>query len=349
MEFYVYVYLDPRKSGSYNYKGIELGYEPIYVGMGKGDRYLSHIKENKETTKNKLKYNKINKIINDGYEPIIIKLYENLSREEVVNIEIDFIETFGKIINGGCLTNIADGGFGGVTWIGEHHNKGKKLEEIVGPDKAIILKNNLSEQSKLRLGELNSNYGNGGKISGELHFNYGRKRSYKTKNKISDTLKKYYDNLPDFMKKELWEKQQESRDNKSDKEKMETYSKISKALKGREFSDEHKEKLSKRHYKKINKGSEKLKLSEEHKEKISLAQKGKKLSEEHINKLRKYYNYKEWKEMIIKFIVDNKIKTISDYRNRCKDIDNKMPPKPEASFKRHNWEGWGAYKKYFKK
>jgi len=25
-----------------------------------------------------------------------------------------------------------------------------------------------------------------------------------------------------------------------------------------------------------------------------------------------------------------------------------MPPKPEFSFKRHNWCGWVEYKKYFK-
>jgi len=38
------------------------------------------------------------------------------------------------------LLNTTDGGDGGITWIGEHHNKGKKLEEIVVEEKATELK-----------------------------------------------------------------------------------------------------------------------------------------------------------------------------------------------------------------
>ena len=42
--FYVYVYLDPRKPGNYVYGEYEFEYEPFYVGKGNGDRAYVHLK-----------------------------------------------------------------------------------------------------------------------------------------------------------------------------------------------------------------------------------------------------------------------------------------------------------------
>ena len=37
-KFYVYVYLDPRKPGSFKFGEYEFDYEPFYVGKGKKNR-----------------------------------------------------------------------------------------------------------------------------------------------------------------------------------------------------------------------------------------------------------------------------------------------------------------------
>ena len=46
-KFYVYVYLDPRKEGEYNYGGLCFNAEPFYVGKGSGYRCNVGIKDDK--------------------------------------------------------------------------------------------------------------------------------------------------------------------------------------------------------------------------------------------------------------------------------------------------------------
>jgi len=66
LQFYVYVYLDPRKPGKYKYGEYEFDYEPFYVGKGKGFRFKRHLTEYQLIhDKNNLKVNKIRKIIKD--------------------------------------------------------------------------------------------------------------------------------------------------------------------------------------------------------------------------------------------------------------------------------------------
>ena len=106
-DYYVYVYLDPRKKGIFTYGDLKFDYEPFYVGKGKGSRYLRHLK----SKTNQIKVNKIKSIINDNYEPLIIKYKENLTNEESLELEIELIEKIGRYIRkSGPLTNFLKGG-----------------------------------------------------------------------------------------------------------------------------------------------------------------------------------------------------------------------------------------------
>lgn len=86
-EYYIYIYLDPRKPGKYKYVEYEFKYEPFYVGKGKNGRWKD-ISDRSEYFKNK-----INKIKKSGLKPLVIKLKENLNEEILTQKEIG--EKFG--------------------------------------------------------------------------------------------------------------------------------------------------------------------------------------------------------------------------------------------------------------
>jgi hypothetical protein len=141
--YYVYVYMDTNKFGSYYYEGLDFSflYEPFYIGKGKRRRYLNHLNEN-NLNRNTFLNNKLKKLLKLGLEPFIIKLYENLTEEEAYNIEIDLISKIGKRSEmKGPLTNLSDGG-GGSPMKGKYHaNWGKKLKDST--------KKKISEKLKL--------------------------------------------------------------------------------------------------------------------------------------------------------------------------------------------------------
>lgn len=121
--YYIYVYLDKRKKGSYSFGDFHFEYEPFYVGKGVNDRYLTHLRVAKGSRKgkNNLIVTKIKSILNDGFEPKIIKIIDGLTKDNYDSYEISTIKLIGKSCDGlGPLLNRTDGGDGGVTWIGEH-------------------------------------------------------------------------------------------------------------------------------------------------------------------------------------------------------------------------------------
>lgn len=108
--FYVYVYLDPRKPGNYNYGEYHFDYEPFYIGKGNNGRAYRHL-----TGKgyNKHLNNKIRKIQNEKYIPIIIKYKECLLENDSFILEINMINTIGRHdLYTGPLCNHTNGGEG---------------------------------------------------------------------------------------------------------------------------------------------------------------------------------------------------------------------------------------------
>lgn len=226
-QYFVYCFLDTRKPGSYIYDDIKFDYEPIYIGKGKGIRPKRHLTLYKSY--NNRFYSKLYSIIKSGIEPIYITIKDNLSEEEAFKYEKYFIKLIGRIEKGGTLTNLSDGGEGQSGFkfseeskekmslsrkgdknvmFGKSHtnetklkislsntgriniNKGKKLEDIVGIDKAAIIKTNLSKKASERTGDKNSMFGkkhkedsinkmkkNTIKLFGEDNPSFGRERA----------------------------------------------------------------------------------------------------------------------------------------------------------------------------
>ena len=113
-EFYVYIYLDPRKPGTFTYGDYTFDYEPFYVGKGRGYRSLMTIQNSKDLNNKSHKFNKIRKIIKEcNREPVVVKIDKNLSEDYSFQLEIWTIWAIGRYDLGtGPLTNLTDGGEG---------------------------------------------------------------------------------------------------------------------------------------------------------------------------------------------------------------------------------------------
>jgi hypothetical protein len=147
LKYYVYVYLDPRKPGKYEYFdqgiGISFDYEPFYIGEGQKDRMHKHLDEAKnnnfEKVKNlnKYKIRKIRKIWKHNLKPIIYKIFEFENEQDALNVE----RTLGFLIGRydqrrGSLTNQVDCGKK-TTHPSEESLKKTKQYYIDDPNKKI--------------------------------------------------------------------------------------------------------------------------------------------------------------------------------------------------------------------
>ncbi len=109
-KYYVYIYLDPRKIGSWNYETISFFNEPFYVGMGQKGRMDSHLDKSR-LVGHTPKVGKMKKILALGIEPVRTKLYECLTKEEAEDLEAKLISHFGRLdLKTGPLTNLTGGG-----------------------------------------------------------------------------------------------------------------------------------------------------------------------------------------------------------------------------------------------
>jgi hypothetical protein len=156
-DFYVYVYLDPRKPGKYIYGEYEFDYEPFYVGKGKGLRMYMHLSCN---DRNKYKTNKIRSIFLNGLEPIIIKYREELDENAAYNLEVLMIDIIGynKL---GPLTNLTKGGLGGDTgrngedeirkFNSDWHKKNWLELKNNNPERFLEIVNQIKKTKKIRI------------------------------------------------------------------------------------------------------------------------------------------------------------------------------------------------------
>jgi hypothetical protein len=172
--FYVYIYLDPRKSGKYVYGQYQFDNEPFYVGKGNDGRYKIHLTEaynykdkNTDRRKNNQKSNIIRKIKHElNQNPIIVKYKENLTEREAFDLEIDMINIIGRTdLKTGPLTNKTAGGDGtsGYKYTkkdclkikltharcdGKHNSRAKKWKIISPKNKKYLLYGNLKSFCK---------------------------------------------------------------------------------------------------------------------------------------------------------------------------------------------------------
>jgi hypothetical protein len=252
-QFYVYLYLDPRKHGKYRYGEYEFDYEPFYVGKGRsnGYRITNHLWEAyNHKDSNSHKCNVIRKIKRDtGQNPITLKYRDNiLIEQDSFDLEKDLIKTIGRIdLKTGPLVNKTDGGEGQIG--------------------SLRTKRWRRNQSKRMQGKNNPNYNGKGhhkdtgkKISksktGKSTALKGKPKSEKHKRNLSISRIKLFKTNPE-LRKVCSKGQKERMKNKSERQK------ISNGMK--EFHKKHPGFVSGK-----NNGMFGKRISNEHKEKILL-------------------------------------------------------------------------------
>lgn len=148
---YVYVYLDPRKPGIYEYQGFTFNNEPFYIGIGSGYRYRSHLYR---FTGNPYMHAKINKIRSMGLDPIIIKLAENIHKDKACLMETILIKSIGRLKEG-PLVNMTDGGETsercGKTWTTEQREKIMNKRKIKQPRTGMTNSPEMREKQSLSM------------------------------------------------------------------------------------------------------------------------------------------------------------------------------------------------------
>ena len=151
--FYIYVYLDPRKPGTYNFNKLTFNFEPIYLGKGKGNRDMYHYKYYCD---NEILQRKLKKIRDLDLEPIIMRIIDQLSEAEALLKEVELIKIIGRLnLSEGTLCNLTDGGEGcaGLVQSSDHKEKNSiknqgTYEERYGVETALRLKETRSKQLK---------------------------------------------------------------------------------------------------------------------------------------------------------------------------------------------------------
>jgi len=142
--FYIYIYLDPRKKENYSYGSYKFEYEPFYVGKGKDERW-------KDTNRrNKYFKHKINKIKENGLEPIVVKIKEDLTEENSFILESKLISLIGREdLNKGTLINFTNGGEGSIGHVVSEESRKLMSEKKKGENNSFYNKKHSEKTLKL--------------------------------------------------------------------------------------------------------------------------------------------------------------------------------------------------------
>lgn len=171
-KYYVYIYLDPTKSGFFVYGEYNFEYEPFYVGKGYKERCNEHIWESRLKIAS-FKTNKIKKILSLGLTPIILKVSENLFEVDAFELEKKLITVIGRRdLKNGPLTNLTDGGEGFSGLIKTEIHREKLRQSNLGKK--------MSKESREKISK---------SLIGKPGRNTGNKHSEETKKQISETKK----------------------------------------------------------------------------------------------------------------------------------------------------------------
>ena len=136
--YYVYVYLNTLKAGEFNVGKFNFNYEPFYVGKGKDIRCSVHL--NVIDKRNKLKQRIIDKIKANNKNPIVVKLYENMSEYSAFRLEKYYIHKIGRRdLKLGSLSNLTDGGEGGS---GIKYTRKKRINMLSNKQSIVKYNNN---------------------------------------------------------------------------------------------------------------------------------------------------------------------------------------------------------------
>jgi hypothetical protein len=181
--YYVYELIDPRNT------------LPFYVGKGKNDRVYFHLSEqSRAKTDNARKFNRIQKIRKDGYEPEIkiVKYFEK--ENDAYDFEDELIKKYGRIRydKGGILTNLCESSRPPTT-------KGRTYQEIYGDKwEEQIEKRRKAQIDAGGYGPRKHTQETKDKISaktaGENNPSYGVSCSEERKEKIRKKAKERYEN-----------------------------------------------------------------------------------------------------------------------------------------------------------
>ena len=142
MNFYIYIYLDPRKSGDYEYGDLRFTHEPFYVGKGSNKRYRPEGHTNSEWL-----YRKVRKI---GAQNTIIEMpFFDAHESVIMEYEKRLITEIGRQDLGeGPLVNLTDGGGGSSGRVPSQKTRDRISKSLIGRETTEEHRKNLSRANK---------------------------------------------------------------------------------------------------------------------------------------------------------------------------------------------------------